>query len=238
MGKPLKNYTLPKENSQGQFGAIRRYDIHTGIDLYCNQFDDVFTIESGEVVNVCHFTGPQVGLDWWNNTDAVLIEGKSGVILYGELEPCVKVGDLVNEGQKIGKILRVLKKDKGLPMDMRHLELYEHGYRGDGEIWKLNESKPKSLRDPSNIILNTSYVIRHNGVEYDLTITKIDDEFSYTVVGAGIEVDGDFFKTHIDAVKNAVLFICDSDDTERLYRDFKSIMREINLSEILSDDEI
>ena len=146
--KPLVKYTLPQENSQGWFGGKRKHDIHTGIDLYCNHKDPVYAIEDGVVVNVCHFTGPQVGLDWWNNTEAVLIEGKSGVILYGEVLPEVKIGQVIKEGEFIGQILRVLLVDKGLPMDMLHLELYEHGYRGDGEIWYPLSEKPKMLLNP------------------------------------------------------------------------------------------
>jgi len=150
--KPLNNYILPVDNSQGLFGAIRKHDIHTGIDLYCEKHDIVYAIEDGVVVNVCVFTGPGAGLPWWNDTKAVLIEGKSGVILYGELDTELMIGDLIKEGDMIGMILTVLKKDKGLPMNMLHLELYERGYRGDGEIWRIGEDKPKFLLDPTKLI--------------------------------------------------------------------------------------
>lgn len=150
--KPLTKYTLPKENSQGLFGAIRKFDIHTGIDLYCFTDDVVYAIESGVVVNVCPFTGSRVGLGWWNETDAVLVEGSSGVILYGEINPSVSVGQIIKEGDVIGTILRVLKVDKGLPMDMLHLELYKPGYSGDGEIWNLLTDKPHMLLDPSVLL--------------------------------------------------------------------------------------
>lgn len=150
MTSPLKRYKTP--HAGGVFGAVRKYDIHTGIDLYCESGDPVYAIEDGIVVNVCHFTGQKVGSDWWNDTDAVLIEGKSGVILYGELESKVKVGDSIKEGQHIGNILTVLKVDKGLPINMLHLELYKSGYRGDGEIWNLNTTKPDMLLDPNILI--------------------------------------------------------------------------------------
>lgn len=149
---PLETYTLPDSNSQGLFGAIRKHDIHTGIDLYCNSRDIVYAIEDGVVVNVCSFTGPEAGLPWWNDTKAVLIEGKSGVILYGELDTQLMIGDTIYEGDIIGMILTVLKKDKGRPMNMLHLELYKNGYRGDGEIWKLGEDKPEFLLDPTKLI--------------------------------------------------------------------------------------
>ncbi len=83
---------------------------------------------------------------------AIMIEGESGVILYGETyEPSLKVGDKVSEGQQIGNVKRVLKKDKGLPMTMLHIELYEHGYRGDGEVW-ISE-KPMMLLNIEEILV-------------------------------------------------------------------------------------
>lgn len=61
MTSPLKRYKPP--HAGGVFGAVRKYDIHTGIDLYCESGDHVYAIEDGIVVNVCHFTGPKVGSD-------------------------------------------------------------------------------------------------------------------------------------------------------------------------------
>lgn len=143
---------IPSGNHPGAFGTPRKHDVHTGIDLYCEDGDYVYAIEDGIVVNICDFTGPKANLPWWNDTRAILIEGKSGVILYGELSEEVSIGDTVSEGQLIGKIKRVLKINKGLPMDMLHLELYETGYRGDGEIWNLGEPKPNMLNDPSILL--------------------------------------------------------------------------------------
>jgi murein DD-endopeptidase MepM/ murein hydrolase activator NlpD len=142
---PLNKFTYPEPGSQGTFGAIRKYDIHTGLDLYCNEGEEVFTIESGEVINVVNFTGSKANSPWWNDTQAILIKGDSGVILYGELESKISIGDHVDSGQLIGTIKTVLKKDKGLPMTMLHLELYEHDYNGEGEWWKHEENKPDKL---------------------------------------------------------------------------------------------
>lgn len=147
---PLWHYTPPHE--QGLFGAIRKHDIHTGIDLYCHPGDPVYAIEKGLVVGVVPFTGPSAGFPWWNDTKAVLVEGPSGVFLYGELEPRVKVDDILLPGMVIGNVLTVLKKDKGLPMTMLHLELYKKGYRGSGEVWELGKPKPDMLLDPSFIL--------------------------------------------------------------------------------------
>jgi murein DD-endopeptidase MepM/ murein hydrolase activator NlpD len=150
MTKPLITYTNP--HSGGKFAAVRKYDIHTGIDLYCEENSKVFAIEKGIVVNICNFTGEKAESPWWENTQAILIEGKSGVILYGEVSTNLHIDDKVKEGQIIGEVLRVLKKNKGLPMTMLHLELYKRGYRGNGEIWNLNENKPEMLLNP-NILL-------------------------------------------------------------------------------------
>lgn len=148
--KPLIKYQLPEPNSQGDFAVARKYDVHTGIDLYCDKGDQVYAIEKGTIVNICNFTGEKAGSPWWNDTMAVLVEGKSGVILYGEIDVDndLFVGKLLFEGDGIGTIKTVLKKDKGLPMNMLHLELYERGYKGDGEIWQLGEIKPEMLLDP------------------------------------------------------------------------------------------
>ncbi len=152
MYSPLKKYTLPSTTSQGWFGAERKFDIHTGVDLYCEENSEVFCIEDGVILKVIPFTGEKVKSPWWNATDAILIEGQSGIILYGEVASFVKKGDIVKGGDLIGKVLQVLKTDKGLPTTMLHLELYEHGYEGEGEVWELGKEKPKYLLDPSDII--------------------------------------------------------------------------------------
>lgn len=152
---PLKqDFDLESIPDHGRFGGVRKNDIHTGVDLYCREFDDVFSIEDGIVVNICEFTGPKAGSSWWNRTQAILVEGKSGVILYGEIIPnfSLNVGDSINEGHYIGSVLTVLKKDKGLPMTMLHIELYKHGYRGDGEWW--HENKPEVLLNVENLLLS------------------------------------------------------------------------------------
>lgn len=133
--------TLP---DHARFGAKRRYDIHTGIDLYCNHGDAVFAFEDGIVVAIEDFTGPDAESPWWNPTKAVLVEGKSGVICYGEVEPLVEVGQTVAKGDKIATVLTVLKNDKGKPMTMLHMELHKPGTTKTS-WWKLDEPMPESL---------------------------------------------------------------------------------------------
>ncbi len=146
---PLKKYTPPDE--PGRFAAIRRHDRHTGIDLYCEQGDEVFAIENGVVVAIEDFTGPKAGSRWWHDTQAVLIEGASGVICYGEIEIAVTLGQSVTAGALIGRVKTVLIKDKGRPMNMLHLELYRHGTR-ETTWWHLGEDQPTSLLDPTCLL--------------------------------------------------------------------------------------
>lgn len=148
--KPQDFPTLPHH---GAFAAIRKFDIHTGIDLYCEDGDKVFAVEDGTVVEIQPYTGEEVGSPWWNYTEAVLVEGKSGVICYGEILPAdgIKIGQPVSSGDLIGSVKQVLKKDKGLPMSMLHFELYRHGTR-DTVLWYLNEPQPESLLDPTDLL--------------------------------------------------------------------------------------
>lgn len=136
--------SLTENDGLGRFGFIRKHDIHTGIDCYLESGKDVFAFEKGIVVAVEDFTGPSADSPWWNDTKAVLIESEIGVLCYGEIEPCVNVGDVVEKGQVVGKVVPVLKKYKGRPMSMLHLELYRHGTRKTC-WWKLGEPQPEEL---------------------------------------------------------------------------------------------
>jgi len=154
MIKPI-NIEKQKTPAHGRFGYARKFDVHTGFDIYCSDGEPVFAIEDGIVTKIADFTGTGVNMPWWEDTHAISIEGKSGVILYGEIyAPNLKVGDSVKEGQILANIKRVLKKDKGLPMSMLHIELYKSGYRGDWEVWNLNETQPDWLLNIETILFN------------------------------------------------------------------------------------
>lgn len=147
---PIKRHCQPPDPA-GRFGAVRKYDVHTGVDVYCDSGTEVFAIESGLVVSVCDFTGIYAGSPWWNDTKAVMVEGKSGVILYGEIEPLVTEGTYIAEGELVGKVLRVLKKNKNKPVSMLHLECYSHGTR-EPVWWDLNTPQPPSLFNPEFLL--------------------------------------------------------------------------------------
>lgn len=143
---------LPLSPHPGSFGFVRKNHTHEGVDLYVPEGTPVFAVENGIIVNIIKFTGEHCGSDWWENTWSVMIEGKSGVVNYGEIIPSeFNVGDFITRGDIVGAVKKVLKKDKGRPMSMLHLELYKHGTKNCVE-WK-NE-KDENLLDPTPYLLN------------------------------------------------------------------------------------
>ena len=122
---------LPLPPHCGSFGIQRTHDVHTGIDLYCDEHTQVFAVESGRVIDVGIFTGEKVESPWWNETFYVSVLGNTGVVVYGEIKPCVNIGDIVDESSVIGTVMQVLKRDKGRPRSMLHLELMQDGYYVD-----------------------------------------------------------------------------------------------------------
>jgi hypothetical protein len=116
-------------------------------------------MESGKIIAIDWFTGPSINMPWWNDTRAVYIEGESGVFNYGEIQelPGLKVGDSIERGQYIGYVLTVLRKYKGRPMSMLHLELYDHGYVDTWREWKIGDPKPEHLKDPTDYLIGDGY---------------------------------------------------------------------------------
>ena len=158
---PLDNkISLNDIPAPNRYGAERRHDIHTGVDLFAPEGTPVYACEDGEVIDVCTFTGASIGMPWWNETMCVSVKGASGVILYGEITPKVNKGDSIREGDLIGLIKRVLIKDKGRPMSMLHIEWYEAEYPGKGfennvwEAWTLDGKKPPRLKNIEKLIFD------------------------------------------------------------------------------------
>lgn len=140
----------------GSFGIDRHEHVHTGVDLYAPYGCPVRAMEAGKVIAIEWFTGPSINLPWWNDTRAVYVEGDSGVFNYGEIKefPNIKVGSTIEQGQLIGYVLIVLKKFKGRPMSMLHVELYDHGYVDSWGEWKIGNPKPEHLQDPTLFLLS------------------------------------------------------------------------------------
>ena len=134
----------------GEFGAIRKHDVHTGVDLYCEPETVVVAVEPGEVISIEDFTGPlsDPPSPWWNDTKSILVRGESGVVVYGEVSPMVAEGDKVEQGQKIAYVIPVLKKDKGRPRHMLHFEYHSHE-ADESAWWYLDEPQPATLRNPT-----------------------------------------------------------------------------------------
>ena len=140
---------LPLAPHPGAFGVERAHHVHEGVDLYCAEGTPVQAVEAGTIVAIIPFTGTKVNSDWWLDTDAVLVECASGVVLYGEVTPAGKqVGDTLQRGETLGYVKQVLKINKRRPMSMLHLELHDAGTR-DAYEWTAAGGKPPSLRDPT-----------------------------------------------------------------------------------------
>ena len=136
----------------GMFGAIRKYDIHTGLDFYCANRSIVASISNGVVVDIYQFTGKAVGSPWWNNTYAIVISTDNYDIVYGEIckHTFVNLGDTISAGDLIGTVTPVLKTDKGVtPTSMLHMEVYKRGLFRRHVIWHIGEDTPPGLYDPS-----------------------------------------------------------------------------------------
>lgn len=149
-------------DAPGRFGAVRKHDVHTGVDLYVDPGTPVHAVEDGVVVAVEHFTGPAAGSPWWNDTQALLVEGESGVVVYGEIEvrSALRVGSRVCRGAELGEVVTVLREDKGRPRTMLHFELMRHGSR-ETVWWRLGEPMPSCLMDPTDALEQA--LARHAG---------------------------------------------------------------------------
>lgn len=160
---PLKDYKyeIPTGDELGAFGVTRKHDMHTGVDLYCNEGDEVHAMCDGQIVAIEWFTGPSVQMPWWNDTQAIAIRSYFGTINYGEVKVNTdfKVGDNVKAGDLIGWVTPVLKKDKGkVPStSMLHMELYTD-YMGDWALWGVGKPQPSNLLDPTPM-LKSAFIV-------------------------------------------------------------------------------
>lgn len=143
---------LPTGEHPGAFGVVRKHHVHEGIDLYAPEGTEVRAVEDGVVVAVKPFTGPAAGLPWWEDTDVVLVEGASGVVAYGEITSAAVTGQVLPAGALVGRIKRVLRRDKGRPTCMLHLELHAPGTRATPE-WYADRGRPATLLDPTPLLL-------------------------------------------------------------------------------------
>lgn len=158
----MNNRFIPTWPHLGAFGAVRRFDIHNGVDIYCEGPKDVMAVEEGIVVGMGQFTGEAVKSPWWNDTWYLAIEGTSGIVIYGEITYSnIFTGQLVKPGEVIGKVTPVLKKNKvrkdikGHSDHMLHIELKRNTIEDEDESggWPLNTDRPKNLLDPTAYLI-------------------------------------------------------------------------------------
>lgn len=143
---------LPRAPHPGAFGVQRRHHVHEGVDLYVPEGTPVHAVEAGRVVRIEWFTGPKADTPWWLDTQAIFVEGASGVVVYGEITVLdhLKEGSSVQPGDLLGHVAVVLRQDKGRPTAMLHMELHAHGARS-APAWE--GARPETLLDPTPFLL-------------------------------------------------------------------------------------
>jgi hypothetical protein len=98
------------------------------------------------------------------------------VFVYGEIESAVKVGDYVHRGELVGIATSVLKKNKGRPMVMLHLEMMTADatktlwWKYQDAACTLPEPMPPQLLDPTGFLYEAAgmHGMKHFSMEsYD-----------------------------------------------------------------------
>lgn len=161
---------LPRYGEPGYFGAVRKYDIHEGVDIYCRLGASVYAVEDGEVVDSYQYTGEAAGCGWWKDTWCVKVKGQAGVVTYGELlmpgKHCFgtypAVGTRIKAGDWVGAVGQVLDPSKrrrdirNHNTSMLHLELRTESCHIDG--WKLGDDRDSRLLDPMPYLLSKDLI--------------------------------------------------------------------------------
>jgi phosphopantothenoylcysteine decarboxylase len=160
----FRNKYIPQFPHPGAFGAIRKHDIHTGVDLYCELYTQVDACQDGVIVDISQFTGKDVGSPWWKDTWSISVEGRSGIICYGEIDinKKLKVGDKVSKWDALGVVIPVLnskpnRQIENHRMQMLHIELMKKGskdYCCPLNGWTVDGDRPKELLDPTPYLDN------------------------------------------------------------------------------------
>lgn len=138
------------------FGAKRQYNLHAGVDLFCDHNQPLASVEDGIVVGIRDFSKQNNDRPWLNKTRVILIEGKTGVVAYCNVKERndLRIGQPVKAGEIIGNVIRINKKKKRKDTCMLHLELYSTGTR-KRVTWSYNFPKPPQLLDPTPHLLGT-----------------------------------------------------------------------------------
>lgn len=119
---------IPVGDHVGAYQAVRKHDTHMGVDIYGVYGEPVYAMQDGVIESCDQFTGPEIGMPWWNTTYQVTVNTGDQSILYGEVYPNFSVvtpNAVICKSEIIGWLIPVLRRNKGRPMTMLHLELRE-----------------------------------------------------------------------------------------------------------------
>lgn len=144
----------------GAFGFERKNHIHEGVDIYTKPQELVYLPQALWVHGWIDFTGPSVGMPWWNDTKALVCHTQCGkTILFGEIVPSTQglseqvIPGWYEQGHCIGQVHPVLTKDKGRPRHMVHVEMYDRVCYQSVGLWQKGNPKPDALMDPTDWLL-------------------------------------------------------------------------------------
>ncbi|MBP5459660.1 MAG: hypothetical protein J6Y62_05830 [Clostridia bacterium] len=155
---------IPRWDEPGAFAALRKFDVHQGVDIYQPEGTVVHAVEDGVVVGKGQFTGAGVNCGWWNDTDYVAVEGDSGIVVYGEIKVSggLDIESKVKAGDVVGMVMTVCKEDPKQPVrnhlnSMLHLELYRGIEHSIDIEWGRNGGgygeRPIGLMDPTPYLM-------------------------------------------------------------------------------------
>lgn len=149
---------IPVQGHPGAFLTCRKHAKHTGVDLYTNNNEPVYSMNDGIIVSIEDFTGIKDNSPWWEDTQCILIKHWFGVVCYGEISVCpyLRAGDKISRRQLIGQVKRVLKPGKERPdiqghsTSMLHLELYPETMDHASKSYEIDKD---NLLDPTPLLL-------------------------------------------------------------------------------------
>ncbi len=158
---PATEAMLPLPPHPGAFGDVRLRHVHEGLDLYAVPDTPIYAIEDGLIVGVTPLSGGATRGGYWHDMEAVLVQGKSGLLVYCEfallkgLAPAqqVKAGDHLGNIYPKGyhyKNTNRSQVDEG--HRFFHLELHHPEIRLPTK-WPVGQPKPSTLHDPTPFLM-------------------------------------------------------------------------------------